>query len=187
MECDVNSLLAQASAFKNAAFAQSTIRTYKSQSNCYFKFCLNYNLQPIPASQQTLCSYIAFLTESHSPSSIKGYLNAVRLLHLEGGFANPLIDNWEIKMIQKGISRLYGSPPKQKLPITIPILLGIFKSLNDSTPDRAFWASCLIAFYGFLRKSTLLPSTLELTKGKYISRFDIIDLNLFLFYTNPIQ
>jgi hypothetical protein len=47
----------------------------------------------------------------------------VRLLHLEAGFKNPLVDNWEIKAVQKGISRLLGKPPKQKSPITVDVLL----------------------------------------------------------------
>ena len=84
---------------KSAAFAQTTKQTYKSQTNCYLKFCLNYHLQAVPASQETLCSYVAFLSRTISSTSVKGYLNAVRILHLEAGLANPLESNWEINMI----------------------------------------------------------------------------------------
>ena len=154
------------------------MKTYKCQTNCYLNFCLDYGLQPAPASQSTLCSYVAFLGNNLSPSSIKGYLNAVRLLHLEGGFANPMIENWELNMIQRGILRQKGAPPKQKLPITVPILLDIYNTLSNSPADRAFWAACLIAYYGFLRKSTLLPSSPELIAGKYIARCDVLNLNL---------
>lgn len=142
------------------------------------QFCITYGLLPIPASQHTLCSYLAHLSNSLSPNSIKGYMNAIRLIHLEGGFQNPLSDNWELNMIHKGIHRLYGSPPKQKLPITVLILLDISRVLTDSPVDRAFWAACLIAFFGFLRKSTLLPSLSDQSSGKFISRYDVINLNL---------
>ena len=109
--------MAEAATLKSAAFAKSTIRTYKSQTNSYLKFCVNYGLSPVPAAQQTLCSYLAFLSRSLSPSSVKGYMNAVHLLHIEAGFLNPLEKNWEVSMIQRGMTRLLGSPPKQKLPI----------------------------------------------------------------------
>jgi hypothetical protein len=174
----VAGLLNQASAFKGAAFAKSTVKTYKSQTTAFLKFCLHYNIVSLPASQDTLCAYLAFLSRSLSPSSIKGYMNAVRLLHIEAGFVNPLAQNWEISMIQKGISRLMGSPPKQKLPMTIPMLLALYGNLVDSPSDRSFWIACLIAFFGFLRKSTLLPASSELTLGKYIARSDIQSLTL---------
>jgi hypothetical protein len=175
---DVAGLLAQASAYKGAAFAVSTVKTYKSQTTAFLKFCLHYGLQSLPASQDTLCAYLSFLSRSLSPSSIKGYLNAVRLLHIESGLPNPLSQNWEISMIQKGISRLMGAPPKQTLPMTIPMLLALYGTLSGSPSDKAYWTGCLIAFYGFLRKSTLLPASSELTQGKFIARIDLVDLTL---------
>ena len=175
---DVAGLLIQASTYKGAAFAVSTVKTYKSQTTAYLKFCVHYGLQSLPASQDTLCAYLSFLSRSLSPSSIKGYMNAVRLLHVESGLINPLAQNWEVSMIQKGISRMMGSPPKQKLPMTIPMLLSLYGTLSDTPSDKAFWGACLIAFFGFLRKSTLLPASSELTLGKFIARSDLADLTL---------
>jgi hypothetical protein len=174
----VTGLLNQASAFKGAAFAKSTVKTYKSQTTAFLKFCIHYNMVSLPASQDTLCAYLAFLSRSLSPSSIKGYMNAVRLLHIEAGFSNPLAQNWEVMMIQRGISRLMGTPPKQKLPMTVPMLLALYGTLVDSPADKSFWIACLIAFFGFLRKSTLLPASSELTLGKFIARSDVCDLTL---------
>jgi hypothetical protein len=76
----------EAATLKGAAFARSTVQTYKSQTNSYLRFCVNYGLQPVPATQQILCTYMAFLSRSLTPSSGKGYMNAVRLLHIESGF-----------------------------------------------------------------------------------------------------
>jgi hypothetical protein len=139
---------------------------------------MHYNLVSLPASQDTLCAYLAFLSRSLSPSSIKGYMNAIRLLHIEAGFENPLAQNWEVMMIQRGISRLMGTPPKQKLPMTIPMLIALYGTLADTPADKAFWIACLIAFFGFLRKSTLLPASSELSLGKFIARCDVKELTL---------
>jgi hypothetical protein len=169
-------LRSEASAFCGAAFATATKRTYRSQVNLYFKFCSDFGLIPIPASQETLVTYNAFLARRLSANSIPGYMNVVRLLHLEAGFKNPLCDNWEIKAIQKGISRLLGKPPKQKSPITIGILLDLYKTVNNTPEDTAFWATCLVSFYGFLRKSTVLPSPDLLKLGKFIARLGCLCL-----------
>jgi hypothetical protein len=75
------------------------------------------------------------------------------------------------------MARLMGKPPKQKLPITVPILIDLVKSLSDHPSDLAFRTACLIAFFGFLRKSTLLPASEELVLGKYIARNDIFKFN----------
>jgi hypothetical protein len=185
-------LRSEARRYRGAAYADSTKRTYKTQVNSYVKFCLNYNFVPVPATQDTLSLYMAFLAKTLAASSIPGYMNSVRLLHLEGGFANPIAGNWELGLMKKGISRLKGRPPKQKAPITVQVLLVLFRTLSDSPIDRAFWAASLIAFYGFLRKSTLLPASETLLSEKYISRSDVHDFNLTSFrlsirYSKTIQ
>ena len=189
---DISGLLIQASAYKGAAFAKSTIKTYKSQTLSFLKFCMHYGVQSLPASQETLCSYLAFLSRTLSASSIKGYMNAVRLLHIEAGLKNPIAQNWELSMIQRGISRLMGKPPKQKLPITVRMLTDSHRTLQNSPSDHAFWFACLVAFFGFLRKSTLLPQSEEFRSGKYIARSDVVDITLHSFlvrvrFTKTIQ
>ena len=147
---ELDSLRLEANAFRGAAFATATKRTYRSQANSYFKFCQDYGLVPLPASQETLLVYMAFLARSLSANSVPGYMNVVRLLHLEAGFNNPLIDNWELKAVQKGVSRLLGKPPKQKSPITVAILLDLFKTVKNTPFDTALWITCFVSFYGFL-------------------------------------
>ena len=175
---DLSVLQAEAISFRGSAFASTTQKTYRSQLKRYLNFCKTFGVQPVPASQGTLTAYMAFLARSLSSSSIPGYMNIVRLMHLDAGFANPLDGNWELKMVYKGISRLLGVPPKQKSPMTPTILLLLHRSLDDSNLDHAFWCACLLAFFGFLRKATLLPASGDLVRGKYIARGDIENLNL---------
>ena len=68
-------------------------------------------------------------------------------------------------------------PPKQKLPITVSMLSKIRNQLNLEIPsDVCFWAACLIAFYGFLRKSTLLQPSESCDPSKGIQRSDITSI-----------
>jgi hypothetical protein len=127
----------------------------------------------VPAEHDTICCYIAFLARSLAPSSISSYLNIIRILHLDAGLPNPMQNDWEIQMIRRGISRQKGVPVKQKYPITIDILRGIFGLLDHvhSNFDKAFWAACIIAFLGFFRKSTILPVSAAAPPG--ICRSDV--------------
>ena len=145
--------------YKSVCYAESTKATYRSCLHAYLRFCLYFGLQPVPATKETLLAYLAFLARSLKPSSIPTYLNVIRLMHLEVGLPNPL-DDWEVSIVKKGILRTHGQPPKQKLPITPVVLKAMYNQLNllDSL-DRAFWCACLVGFYGYLRKSTLLPKT----------------------------
>ena len=108
---DRASLLHEAKAYKRATFAESTKSTYRSQLNCYLRFCVFYGFQPVPVDQITLIAYVAFLARSLKPTTINGYLNIVRLLHVDLNLRNPLENNFELQSIKRGIARLKGCPP----------------------------------------------------------------------------
>ena len=130
--------------------------------NAYLRFCIYFGLRPVPASSQKVVAYTAFLARSLKPTSISAYLNYIRLLHLDNGFVNPLLNNFLLDSVKKGIKREKGLPSNQKLPITPSVLLDIYRQLDMKCNfDIAFWAACLVAFYSFLRKATLLPRNIK--------------------------
>lgn len=83
-------------------------------------------------------------------------------------------------MVKRGIKRSLGSPPLQKLPITPEILLKIKQQLDFSLArDKAFWCACLLAFYSFLRKASLLPKSAHSPGTESLRRSDLqVDSNL---------
>jgi hypothetical protein len=98
----------EAAAFKRAAFADSTKASYRSHRNAYLRFCLYFGLVAVPASQMTLKTYVAFLARSIKPACINGYMNIVRIMHLEAGLENPLSENFELNLIKHCVSRQLG-------------------------------------------------------------------------------
>ena len=146
--------------FAHAAIAQSTRASYRSQINSFVSFCNNFGYTAIPASTLTLCRYVAFLSSRLKCTSISQYMNVVRLLHVHHGYPNPLHNNIRLSAVLKGVQRVMGCPVTRKSPITVDILQCIRKQLDLNVIQHAsFWASCLIAFYGMLRKSSLFPPT----------------------------
>ena len=107
-----------------------------------------------------LSMYAAYLARFLLPQSVCIYLSYVGLLHKELGFSNPLLDNWVLSTVIRGIKRTKGTPPVPKLPMTVDIL-GRLSSLLDLSDSRhaSFWAMCLVSFFGLFRKSHLLPTS----------------------------
>lgn len=146
-----------------------------TQKLAYFEFCNKLSVQPVPLSQHNLGRYIAFLSRRLCFTSVRQYLNVVRLIHVDAGFANPLDNNWYVSSILKGVRRVKGDMARQKLPITLEILIKVFSTLNVvCSLDRTFWAACLVAFFSFFRKSNLLiPSPDLFDPSRHLCASDI--------------
>ena len=111
----------------------------------------------LPPSQETLMLFMASLSMTHKPGTIKTYLQAVRNLRVEHGYANPLQDAPGVRRLLWGIKRTYGDGTNNRLPITPAILVKFFSLLNLTAHDHILiWAALLTAFFGFLRSSELV-------------------------------
>jgi len=144
-------------------FAATTKASYRTHRASYLQFCSRMGYPHFPGQFAHLCQYAAFLARSLNPSSILNYLNIIGLLHKGFNVPNPLVDNWSLQSLLMGIKQVKGEPPSHKLPITPDILMRIHSMLNmHFSFDASFWAICLVSFFGMLRKSHLLASSLGL-------------------------
>ena len=141
----------------------------------YLQFCNGLGIKPVPISAANMGRYIAFLSSWLCFSSVRQYLNAVRIMHLKAGLPNPMNDNWYISSILKGLRRHKGDSTRQKLPITPDILFGILSVLDLNLPfDVTFWAACVVGFFSFFRKSNLLvPALDKFDPSKHLCRSDV--------------
>ena len=107
---------------------------------------------------------------------VAAYLNAVRILHLEHGLTDPTKNNFHLATTLRGIKRAKGLTVSQKKPITPQILLALRNQLNLDNPWHAtFWAVCLVAFFGLLRKANLLcRGSTQFNPSKHLRRGDIV-------------
>ena len=150
-------LTARLHSFQLMGIAPSTRRTYQAGIHRYHSFCTKYHIKPLPASALTLRFFAAHLAPTVKHSTIKLYLSALRLYHLENGWPDPTQDVL-LKYVVKGIRRSQVSPPRPRLPITLKILHSLKTQLHHNTAlslhdKRMLWAAFTLAFYGFLRAS----------------------------------
>lgn len=114
-------------------------------------------LAPCPADERTLCLFTTHLSNSIRHQSIKVYLSAVRALHIEQGFSDPLVNCQRLQQVIRGIKRSQGSTTSQRLPVTDSLMLNIFNALDLSLFDHTmFWAACTLAYFGLLRSAELI-------------------------------
>ena len=146
-----------------------------SHLHSYLQFCAVMQCSPLPLDNRQLGRYVAYLAQRLKYQSILKYLNIIQILHLETGLQNPLENNYFLNSILQGIKRIKGSLVQQKIPITSHILLRIRLLLDLHKPcDILFWATCLLAYFGLLRKSNLLPtSAKQFNPSKHPCRGDI--------------
>ena len=160
--------------YQGAAFATSTKKSYAAHRKSYLQFCANAGYNPVPASATVIARYIAFLARRLKYSSIRQYLNIIRILHVEQGLPNPLSNSYQVSITLRGVRRSLGDKATQKLPITPELLLVINKTLNSKDPQHTlFWGAALAAFYGMLRRSNIIP-TPPFNPKIYLRRVDIL-------------
>ena len=148
----------EAAHFRSHCWARATRTAYATHRRSYLKFCHTHGLIPVPACTDTLQCYAAHLARRLKPSSIRQYLNIVRILHLEWGLPNPLDHNYHLNATLRGIRRVKGDSVTRKAPVTPRMLFAYLHHLDLSHPLHiTMWAAALTMFFGILRKSNVLP------------------------------
>ena len=162
-------------ATRRESYAPGTAKNHRSCWRSYALFCLHFGLHPFPASTDTLCLFAQFLSRSMTIRSISNNLSAVKKLHQLGGHSIASFDSITLTDTVNGLRRLIGKPPSRKLPITPGILSKLRSIFTLHKPKHAaLWASFLIAFFTFSRKSNIVPpSTADFDPTKHLCRRDI--------------
>ena len=136
---------------------------YQSGIKAYYKFCDKFKIQPLPASSLTLQFFCVDNSGHTSYKTLKVYLAAIHLTHLEQGLDDPTNDHL-LHLVCRGIRRRQGDNTRKRLPITINLLRTLKSQLANSVSftileQRLLWAAFSLAFYGFMRVSEFTTPT----------------------------
>lgn len=156
--------------YKSLGWSEGTKRTYRTQLNCFQKFCELLDLDLVPLSENNVCLYIVYLADVKMLKycTIVNYLNIIKHLHKARGLAEPISGSWHVQQVLNGVRRYLGDAQKGATLITPELLLVIKKNLNlKQKEDMCIWSACLMGFYGLLRPGNFLRS------GKYVVHRDI--------------
>src|ERR1039458_8867215 len=81
--------LEQVREYIRASKAESTLRGYQSDWRAFCAWCESHSLCPLPATSETVASYIAECAQHLKPGSIQRRLNAIAEAHKAVGLESP--------------------------------------------------------------------------------------------------
>lgn len=110
-----------------------------------------------PASEHTVCLFVAFLAPKLEYITILNYTAAVVSLHHFRDFAPPDMKRFAIKQALPGVQRERSELPFQRTPIGPKQLQRVFGVLDKLDPagKETFWAACISAFFSLARSANL--------------------------------
>ena len=115
----------------DGAFADNTIRAYRSDFIQYEKWCLEKNNKPFPANAELVASYVDYLSENVKSATIRRRINCLgTVLKLSKNY-DPTKEP-EVILALKRMHRKIGRAQLQAAPLTKTLLTQLLESCDDS-------------------------------------------------------
>jgi site-specific recombinase XerD len=115
----------------DGAFAKNTIRAYRADFAQYQNWCLQNNQEPIPATAETMATYVDHLSQTNKSATIRRRINSLgTVLKLSKNF-DPTKQP-EVILALKRMHRKIGRAQEQATPLTKTLLNQLIKNCNNS-------------------------------------------------------
>lgn len=160
-----------------SSLAESTLLSYRSGWFAFFRFCLAYEWNPHPPSQELFLRFATWLWLcGYAYSTIKTYLGSLPSLYIAVGIEVTLAKTQfpALGRCMRGIRRVCEGP-KSKAHLTIQLLVQFRPHVDLYAPKHlALWSALCVGFFSFLRSGNLVPKLKNSWKpGTHLSRGDV--------------
>jgi site-specific recombinase XerD len=153
------------------AYADSTIRAYRSNFIKFIEYCISIEESPLPAKPTTIAAYIESLVDQRWRSaSIRQTVASIATIHTLNNYQNSTL-NSEVKLAVKRMHRKIGRFSKQANGITKDILEEMVSATDNSLRGCRDRALLLVAYDTMCRRSELV--NIELQNISHQSRYPI--------------
>jgi site-specific recombinase XerD len=115
----------------DGAFAKNTIRAYRSDFAQYQNWCLQNNLDPIPATAETMANYVDYLSETNKSATIRRRINSLGTV-LKLSKNNDPTKQPEVILALKRMHRKIGRAQEQATPLTKTLLNQLLNNCDNS-------------------------------------------------------
>ena len=115
----------------DGAFAENTIRAYRSDFTQYEKWCTENQLQPIPANADTLANYVDYLSLSAKSATIRRRINSLGTILQLSKNHDPTKEP-EVVLALKRMHRKIGRAQEQATPLIKTLLNQLLDNCDDS-------------------------------------------------------
>ena len=115
----------------DGAFAKNTIRAYRSDFVQYQNWCLQNNLEPIPATAAAMATYVDYLSESNKSATIRRRINSLGTVLKLSKNHDPTKQP-EVILALKRMHRKIGRAQQQATPLTKSLLNQLLSNCDNS-------------------------------------------------------
>ena len=163
-------------ALREQGLARGTWANKVSHLSSYVSFTTYFNVQDFPVLLGVLLRFIALLGRGslayNSASNIIGSLKY--FAHVLDPSATKVFDAALVSASLKGLKAQLSRPVHQKLPLSVEHMSKIYKVLDlENVKHLSAWCAMLLAFFGCLRLSNLVPpSQIQFDPLKHLKRDD---------------
>ena len=115
----------------DGAFAKNTIRAYRSDFIQYQNWCLQNNQEPIPATAETMATYVDYLSETNKSATIRRRINSLGTILKLSKHHDPTKQP-EVVLALKRMHRKIGRAQEQAAPLTKLLLNQLLSNCDNS-------------------------------------------------------
>ncbi|MDB0051229.1 tyrosine-type recombinase/integrase [Pseudomonadales bacterium] len=115
----------------DGAFAENTIRAYRSDFIQYQTWCSQNSLAPIPATAETMAMYVDYLSESNKSATIRRRINSLGTVLRLSKNHDPTKQP-EVILALKRMHRKIGRAQDQATPLTKSLLNQLLNKCDNS-------------------------------------------------------
>jgi integrase len=115
----------------DGAFAQNTIRAYRSDFIQYQTWCLHSNIDSIPATAEVMAEYVDYLATIRKSATIRRRINSLGTVLKLSKHYNPT-NQPEVILAIKRMHRKIGRAQQQATPLTKPLLNQLLSTCDSS-------------------------------------------------------
>ena len=142
----------------------------------YVAFCLSYQVDDLDPSPAQLSAYVEFLLHSGiAPTTVPNFLSGTRHYLQAAGMSDAALSSYTLGLTLRSLKIAYEVPPNRKKPLTLDQV----RKLADYCQLRGLLGftlklAILMAFFGLLRLSNLVPPTsLGFDLARHSTRADL--------------
>jgi site-specific recombinase XerD len=134
--------------------AASTVRGYRADWRDFSAWCERNGVPALPATPESVASYIAECAQRLKPGSVQRRLNALTEAHKALGVESPTHTSI-VRNLMKGIRRVHATSPIQKTPVLIDDIRVMVEATVTGLIGLRDRAIILLGFAGAFRRSEL--------------------------------
>ncbi len=144
----------------DGAFAENTIRAYRSDFIQYQTWCSHNNIDPIPATADAMAQYVDYLATIRKSATIRRRINSLGTVLKLSKHYNPT-NQPEVILAIKRMHRKIGRAQQQATPLTKPLLNQLLSNCDNSLRGLRNQVLLRLGYETMRRRSELCAFKLE--------------------------